>query len=65
MPVELSGNKSTADLFVDEVWTGKISVDDALAKQTKILNDGIKKYKELNPDVDTSLYILDNWDIKR
>lgn len=65
MPVELSGNKSTADLFVDEVWTGKISVDDALAKQTKILNDGVKKYKELNPDVDTSLYILDNWDIKR
>jgi len=61
MPVELSGAKTTASLFIEDVWTGKISVDEALSKQTKVLNDGIKRYREINPDYDESLYIFENW----
>ena len=40
-------------------------VKTALENYTKIMNDGVKKYKEIHPEEDMEQYVNKYWNIKR
>ena len=65
MPSETSGTESIAELFINKVWTGEISVDDALSQYTKTMNDGVEKYFQINPDANKKDYIIPEYDVSR
>lgn len=65
MKADTTGQDTLATLFNNEIWTGKGSIDDCLARLDKIAADGIKRYKEINPEYDGSYAIKDKWEIKR
>ena len=62
---DITGNPNFSNVFTNDIWTEKASIDASLKKIEKIMNDGIAKYKENNPDYDSSIAILDEWMIKR
>lgn len=62
---DISGETELKDLFINSVWSGKMSIDEALAAYTKVKNEGIERYKKINPDYDGSRFILDEWNIRR
>ena len=62
---EMTGEKGAKDVFLEDVWTGKVSVDDALADLTKRTNIGMKKYYKNNPDKDFNALIKPDWNIER
>ena len=61
MPANTEGEKSFNEIVVNEVWTGKKSVDDALTEITDILNKGVEKYKKEYPDKDYTQYLEKDW----
>ena len=63
-PVSSDGEKSIADIVVNEIWTGAKSIDDGIAEMSQIKNDGMKKYKDLYPEQDYSIYIDKDWPSK-
>lgn len=60
MPKDVSGKITLKEIIVDKIWSSGGSLD-LLDDYTKIANEGIIKYKGLNPDVDYSLYTVDQW----
>lgn len=62
---DTSGQPTIGDLFINKVWIGEMTTEECLEQYTKIMNDGIVKYQELNPDYDPSSCILKDWDVKR
>lgn len=62
---DTSGQDTLATIFNNEIWTGKSSAEDCLKRLNKIAADGVKRYKEVNPEYDNSYAILDKWEIKR
>ncbi len=62
---DTSGQDTPATVFNNEIWTGKTKIDVALQKLNKIAADGVARYKEVNPEYDSSYAILKEWDIKR
>lgn len=65
MKTDTSGQPTIGDLFIDKVWVGEMTTEECLSQYTKIMNDGITKYQELNPDYDPSVAINKDWDVKR
>ncbi len=61
---DMSGHDSIGTDFVNRVWSGQVSFDDWAKEVSGWSNDGVKKYKELHPDVDQSDRIKPEWDIK-
>ena len=49
---------------MEDVWTGNVSIDDAIADLNTRYNAGMKKYYKNNPDKDINKYIKPDWDIK-
>ena len=43
-----TGKKSLKELFINDVWYGKMTVEEATAEYTKTANEGIDKYYEQN-----------------
>lgn len=64
MPVSSDGAKSVQEVIVNEVWTGEKSIDEGLAEMSQIKNDGMKKYQELYPEQDYSIYYDASWSEK-
>ncbi len=68
-PVEIktdtTGLKTFSDVFINEIWTGEKTVDQALTDYTNDMNSRIDKYKEINPDYDPEPFIIKDWNIKR
>ncbi len=62
--VEMTGEKSASAVFMEDVWTGNVSIDDAIADLNTRYNAGMKKYYKNNPDKDINKYIKPDWDIK-
>ena len=65
MPVETSGKEGLSTLFINKVWSGEASIDSILKEYTDTMNEGIKKYQEIHPELDPNEYINKNWNVKR
>lgn len=65
METDLDGKTELSDMFVNDVWTGKMTIDKALEIATKDANDGVEKYQKLHSDFDPSRRIISNYNIKR
>ena len=60
------GSATTIDQnFINKVWVGKMSAEDALAEETKIRNEGKKTYADMHPEYKPEKYIIPDWDAKR
>lgn len=55
------GSKSLLSIFLEEIYTGKITPEEGCAKRTKLTNDGIKTYLEQYPDYDYTKYLVPEW----
>ena len=64
MPTSSDGAKSVQEVVVNEVWTGQKTIDEGIAEMSQIKNDGMKKYQELYPEQDYSIYYDANWSEK-
>lgn len=63
--VESTGGKGAKTVFMEDIWTGNVSIDDAIADLNVRTNAGMKKYYENNPDKDFNKLLKPDWDIKR
>lgn len=63
--VDITGQKNAQSVFIEDVWSGNITVDDAISALNKTYNEGVKKYYEENPDKHLEDYINPNWNVKR
>ncbi len=57
--VDMSGKKGAGALFIEQVWTGKMSVDEFIAECNKAYNDGVELYKKNNPYPDDKFLVKD------
>ena len=68
-PVELrtdvTGQKTLAELFVNEIWTGRQTVSSVLDSYTKMMNEAALKYQENNPTYSPDDFINPDWEAKR
>lgn len=62
---DIDGQPTLAANFINNVWTGKMTIDEALNEATRIYTEGAEKYKKLHPDYDPSVRIVPDYDIKR
>ncbi len=62
---EISGEITLERNFIDKVWPGEMTIDEAIAKQNDVMNKGVERYKELNPDYNTDKFIIKDWDRRR
>ncbi len=62
-PVEITGQKNSAKVITEDVLTGNVSIDDAIADLNTRYNEGMKKYFENNTDKTLDSYIKTEWDI--
>lgn len=64
-PVEISGERTLAKDFVEKVWTGQMTAQEAADNYTKVMNDGVEKYRELHPEENTDDCVNKEWNVKR
>lgn len=65
IPADVSNQPTITELFINKVWTGTMTTEECLDQYTKIMNDGMAKYLEINPDFDINSRIDPDWDIHR
>ena len=56
-----AGKKTMQEIYVDEVYAGKISPEEGAKEREQIVNDGIKAYLELYPDYDYTKILIPDW----
>lgn len=61
----ITGEKNAQTVFMEDVWAGNVSVDDAIADLNERFNIGMKKYLENHPEKKLEDYIKPDWNIKR
>ncbi len=61
--VDITGNDIKSAAYINNVWTGNMTVEEFLAAYTDIYNEGMTKYKELHPEYDKAYTIIPDWDI--
>lgn len=59
--VDTSGETLISENFLNNVWTGKMSVDEAIAQENCVQTEGRDKYKELHSDYDVDSFIVKDW----
>lgn len=59
--VDISGEKTAKDVFLDEIWTGQTSVDDACAMLTERYNRGLERKLTADSSIKLEDYIDTNW----
>lgn len=59
--VDISGEKGAKAVFLDEIWTGQTSVDDACAALTERYNKGLERKLAQNTNIDLNDYIVKDW----
>lgn len=57
---DISGLKDAQTLFLEDVWTGNITIDQAIEILNKRYNDGMEKYKS-NHFYETDKYLIPDW----
>ena len=60
--VELTGQKDHNKVIMEDVFPGKVSIDDAIADLNKRCNEGMYKYYENNTDQDIKSFFKTEWD---
>ena len=63
--VDISGERELKTDFIEKVWTGEMTAEEACANYTKVMNEGVKRYQELHPEYDGDICVDKNWNIKR
>ncbi len=58
---DMAGLKSLKTLFLEDVWSGKMSLDDAIAQATANQKKGREAYMANHPDYDTNQFADPNW----
>ncbi len=53
----MTGQKNFSQVFMEDIWTENVTVEDALADMTKRSQDGLKLWLEENPDKKLEDYI--------
>lgn len=65
VPTNMEGVASLRDIIVNDIWGKGADVTKTLKDYTKKANEGIKKYRDLYPDKDYTVYEYKEWDISR
>lgn len=60
---DLTGVKKSADVFIEEIWTGAKSIDTAITELNERYNKAMKTYYDNNPSADFNKMIKSDWDI--
>ena len=58
---DMAGLKSLKTLFLEDVWSGNMSLDDAIAQSTANQKKGREVYNAAHPDYDTHQFADPNW----
>lgn len=58
---DFTGLRDCKTIFLEDVYTGKTSIDDAIALMNENSNKAVKQQLELNPNKDMSSYFIDGW----
>lgn len=61
---DLTGQRNVNQVVMEDVFTGNVSIDDAIADLNKRYNAGMKAYYDSNPDKDFSALIKKDWNTK-
>lgn len=61
---ELTGERNASQVILEDVLTGNVSIDDAIADLNTRYNAAMKKYYENNPDKNFNKLIKKDWNIK-
>ena len=61
---ELTGVKTSKDVFMEEIWTGKKSVDKVIDELNQRYNQAMKTFYDNNPSIDFNSYLKPKWDTK-
>lgn len=61
--VELTGQKNYTKVIKEDIFTGNVSIDDAIEDLNKRYNEGMKKYYENNKDNTVDSFMKTEWDI--
>lgn len=61
---DISGETPIDTNFLNNVWTGKMSIAEAIENEEKIRTAGLEKYKQLHADYDADKYIVPDWNCK-
>ena len=61
LPYDISGEVSFDQDFLNNVWPGNKTVDQAIADANRIYNAGAEKYQSLHSDMDVNSYIMPDY----
>lgn len=61
---DLTGQRNVNQVVMEDVFTGNVSIDDAIADLNERYNAGMKTYYENNPDKDFNALIKKDWNTK-
>lgn len=61
---DLTGQRNVNQVVLEDVFTGNVSIDDAIKDLNERYNAGMKTYYDNNPDKDFNALIKKDWNIK-
>jgi len=62
--ITITGEKNAQKLFMEDVWSGNITIDEAISILNERYNRGMKKYLEEHSEKKLEDYIKPDWNIK-
>ena len=61
---DLTGEKTSKDEFIEELWTGNKTVDEAISDLNERYNTAMKNFYDNNPSMDLNKMLKPEWNIK-
>ena len=61
LPSDISGETSFEKDFINNVWSGKKTLDEAIADANRVYNAGAEKYISLHSDCDVNQFIIPDY----
>ena len=62
--IDITGEKDSKTVFVEELWTGEKTVDKVIAELNERYNNGMKKFYDNNPSIDIKTVLKSEWNTK-
>lgn len=59
------GQKSILNVFIEDVWTGKMTPEEAVEGRNELVSQLEDEYYEQHPEKDREIFIIPDWDISR